>query len=97
MLKSTYNLLKEFMSLESNISLAQLILGIVGTLITVIAIVFSSYLSLKVENGVLTERVSTLEKKVEKNENMTAENYKEIIKVLGEIKLELKDKANRTN
>jgi chaperonin cofactor prefoldin len=81
------------MSLESNISVAQLIIAVVGTLVTVVAIVFSSYVSLKVENGRLEERVGSLEKRVDN----TDENYKEIIKALGEIKVELKDKANRAN
>lgn len=63
------------MSLESNISVAQLIIAVIGTLITVVAIVFSSYVSLKVENGRLEERVSSMERRVDK----TDERFEKIL------------------
>lgn len=85
MLESPYTIYKNIMTLQSNISIAQLLLGIVGTLVTVATIVFSSYLSLKVENGVLNERVATLEKKVEK----TDEKFDKIMDKLSALEVKI--------
>lgn len=68
MLTRTYVNFKNLMSIESNISITQLILSCIGTVVTITVIVFGAYVSLRVENARLQERVTNNEKKIEKGD-----------------------------
>jgi hypothetical protein len=87
--------------LNTNITLSNMIFGVIVTIITSVG---GAYLSLREGDvnretrlEILERNQVKLENKIEKLEGESTKNYQEIIKILGEIKAELRDKQNRTD
>ena len=77
------------MSNSNNISLIQLILTCVGTAITVLVIVISAYISLKVDGATREARILALEKRLEKVDEKTNEKFDRILDKLTELEVKI--------
>lgn len=104
MLESTYINLRNLMTLQSNISISQLILAVISTISTVLVIVIGAYINLRVAEaeretrlGIAEVQIKELKSEVQEYKRETTTNYQDILKMLGEIKTELRDKQNRPN
>jgi hypothetical protein len=73
------------MSTNNNISLIQLILSCVGTILTVLIIVVGSYISLRVEGAQGETRITALEKRIDK----TDEKFDRIMDKLTELEVKI--------
>lgn len=104
MLESTYINFRNLMTLQSNISISQLILAVISTVATVLVIVIGAYINLRVAEaeretrlGIAEVQIKELKTEVQEYKRETTTNYQDILKMLGEIKTELRDKQNRPN
>jgi cell division protein FtsL len=73
------------MSTNNNISLVQLILSCVGTILSVSIIVIGSYISLKVDGAQRETRITALEKRIDK----TDEKFDRIMDKLTELEVKI--------
>jgi hypothetical protein len=89
MLELTHKLIIKFMSLNTNISITQLILSCIGTILTILVITIGAYINLRVAGAERETRLTALEKRIDK----TDDKFDKIMDKLTELEVKIsKDK-----
>jgi hypothetical protein len=88
MLSDLYKLLKNAMSLQSNISISQLVLSCIGTVVTILVITVGAYINLKVAGAERETRLTALEKRIDK----TDDKFDKIMDKLTELEVKIGNK-----